>query len=287
MDKRIYLIWISRMNGIGINKLNILLKKYHSLENIWNLKEENLGKLKGIGKKTAEMILDKKYRENLDKYLEYMIKNEIQIIGVQDKKYPQQLKHIYDPPITLYVKGNINVLNEKNAIGIVGARKCSEYGKKVAIEISEYLSKNNINIVSGLAKGIDTWSHIGCLKGNGKTIAVLGSGLNEFYPKENIGLAKEIIKSGGVIISEYTLGIKPERLNFPARNRIISGLSNKIVIVEASKKSGSIITADYALEQGKDIYVIPGNITNKNSEGSNELIKEGANIITKYEDLLL
>ena len=286
MDKRIYLIWISRMNGIGINKLNILLEKYHNLENIWNLKKEDLEKLKGIGQKTAEIILDKKYRENLDKYLEYMIKNEIQIIGVQDRKYPQQLKHIYNPPITLYVKGNISILNEKNAIGIVGTRKCSEYGRKIALEISEYLSKNNMNIVSGLAKGIDTWSHIGSLKGNGKTIAVLGSGLNEFYPKENIGLAREIIKNGGTIISEYTLGIKPERLNFPARNRIISGLSNKIVIVEASKKSGSIITADYALEQGKDIYVIPGNITSKNSEGSNELIKEGANIITKYEDLL-
>ena len=182
--------------------------------------------------------------------------------------------------------GKLEVLKDINSIAMVGGRNCSEYGKKIALELSEFLSKRTINIVSGLARGIDTYSHIGCLKGVGKAIAVLGSGLNELYPKENTKLAQEIIYSGGIIISEYGLGVKPSKLNFPARNRIISALSNKIVVIEARKNSGSIITADYALDQGKEIYAVPGNINSKLSEGSNELIKEGANILTNYEDLL-
>lgn len=285
MDEKIYWIWLSRIRGIGSRKLNRLLENYKTLKNIWNASIEDLMKIKGIGVKTAKLLLDKKYRLNLDKYIKYMTENKIDIIAINDINYPKQLKQIYDPPIAIYVKGNIEILNNC-FIGIVGGRNCSIYGKRISMELSEYLSENGINIVSGLARGIDTYSHIGCIKGKSATVAVLGSGLNEIYPKENTNLAKEIINNGGAIISEYTLGIKPDRLNFPARNRIISGLSNKIVVIEAGKNSGSIITADYALEQGKDIFVVPGNIDSKNSEGSNELIKEGANIITKYDDLI-
>ena len=286
MDKRIYWIWLSRLNGIGIKKFNNLINKYKNIENIWNLNKKELFKINGIGPKMAEQLLDEKYRLNLEKYLEYMIKNKIEIVGIQDDRYPKRLKDIYDPPIALYIKGDINLLNSNSIIAVVGSRNCSEYGKNIAIQMSKYLSNNNINIISGLARGIDTYSHIGCLKGKGKTIAVLGSGMNYIYPRENIKLANEIIYNGGTIISEYPLEIEPSKLNFPARNRIISGLSNKIVVVEASKKSGSIITVDYAIEQGKEVYVVPGNINNIMSEGCNELIKEGANIITKYEDLL-
>lgn len=286
MDKRICWIWISRIKGIGIKKFELILNKCKSIENMWKMERNDFKYIKGIGIETINLIIDKRYKTNIEKYIEYMEKNNIKIIGIDDKEYPKQLKEIYDPPIAIYVKGNINNLNNNANVGMVGGRNCTLYGKRIAIEISEYLSKNNINIISGLAKGIDTYSHIGCMKGKGKTIAVLGSGINEIYPKENINLANQIINNGGTIVSEYTLGIQPERLNFPARNRIISGLSNKIVIIEARKKSGSIITADYALEQGKDIFVVPGNINDKFSEGSNELIKEGANIITKYSDLI-
>ena len=286
MDKRIYWIWLSRIRSIGIKKFNILIEKYKSIENIWNLKQEDLIKIKGIGEKTISDLLNERYKIGLDKYLEYMIKNKIELIEISSDKYPTKLKEIYDPPIALYAKGNIEVLNSTNPIAMVGGRNCSYYGKKVALELSEFLSNKEINIISGLARGIDTYSHMGCLKGKGKTIAVLGSGLNEIYPSENTILAREIVHNGGIILSEYALGVKPNRLNFPARNRIISGLSNKIVIIEARKNSGSIITADYALDQGKEIYVVPGNINSKMSEGSNELIKEGANILTSYEELI-
>lgn len=286
MDERIYWIWLSKIKSIGIKKYNILIGKYKTLNNLWNADRMKLTQIKGIGEKTVSDLLDSKYRTDLDKYLEYMIRNKIEIISIDDKRYPKRLKKIYDPPLVIYAKGDIRNLNNINTIGMVGGRLCSEYGKKIALELSEFLSNKEINIISGLAKGIDTYSHTGCLKGKANTIAVLGSGFNELYPKENIQLAKEIIKHGGLIISEYPLDEKPNRMNFPARNRIISALSNKIVVIEAKKNSGSIITADYALEQGKDIYVVPGNIDSDISKGSNELIKEGANILTKYEDLI-
>lgn len=286
MDERIYWIWISKIKSIGIKKYNILMRKYESLENLWNANRIELIKIKGTGEKVVSDLLDSKYRTDLDKYLEYMIRNKIEIISINDKRYPERLREIYDPPLVIYAKGDIRNLNNINTIGMVGGRLCSEYGKKVALELSEFLSNKEINIISGLAKGIDTYAHTGCLKGKAKTIAVLGSGFKELYPKENMKLAKEIIKNGGLIISEYPLDEKPNKINFPARNRIISALSNKIVVIEAKKNSGSIITVEYALEQGKDIYVVPGNIDSDISKGSNELIKDGANILTKYEDLI-
>lgn len=169
---------------------------------------------------------------------------------------------------------------------MVGCRDCTEYGKKVSMEFSYKLAKEGICIISGLAKGIDSYSHIGCMKAKGKTIAVLGNGLDQIYPKENILLHNEIIKTGGLILSEYVIGTKPDKLNFPARNRIISGLSNGVIVVEAKDKSGTLITVDFALEQGKNIFVVPGNITSKNSFGTNELIKQGAKCSTCVEDVL-
>ena len=182
----------------------------------------------------------------------------IEEISINSNDYPEQLKNIYDPPLKLYVLGNKEILKQKG-IAIVGARKATEYGKRVAFQISKELSKKEINIISGLALGIDTYSHFGNLqalnKSNsnniGKTIAVLGSGIDEIYPKENTELARKIIRSGGCIVSEYPCGTKPEKMNFPRRNRIISGLSNGILVVEASKTSGALITADFGLEQGK------------------------------------
>lgn len=287
MDNRIYWIWLSAIKGIGIRKLSILLKEYGNLENLWNLDKSKIKTIKNIGENVIFRLLNNEYKIKAYKYLEYMIKNKIDIISIQDVKYPKQLKDIYDPPIAIYVQGNVNIMQNYELISIVGSRQCSYYGRKIALELSKYLSDKNITIVSGLAKGIDSYSHIGALKGGGKTIAVLGSGLAQIYPKENIKLALNIIEEGGTIISEYPIDEMPNRLNFPARNRIISGLSNKLIIVEARKNSGSLITVDYALEQGKEIYAVPGNITSNISEGTNELIKDGANIITSYEDVLL
>ena len=206
--------------------------------------------------KQIEIILNQKNRINLEKYAEYMQKHEIKMITIFDEKYPQNLRNIYDPPVVLYIRGNENIINEFS-IAIIGSRVCSNYGIQVAKQFAYNLSKYNINIVSGLAKGIDTYAHVGTIQAKKTTIAVIGSGLDIIYPEENKKLYEEIIKNNGAIISEYIVGTKPEKLNFPERNRIISGLSKGILVVEANKKSGTFITVDFALEQGKNIYAIP------------------------------
>lgn len=172
------------------------------------------------------------------------------------------------------------------SIAIIGCREASEYGKKAAQYFSYNLAKQNINIVSGLAKGIDCFAHIGALQAKGKTIAVIGSGLDIIYPKENEKLAEKIICSGGAIISEYPIGTIPKKDNFPARNRIISGLCKGVLIVEAKEKSGSLITGDFAMEQGKEIFAVPGNINSLNSVGTNMLIKDGAIPVCNYNDVI-
>ena len=232
----------------------------------------------------VENIISKENRENLEKQIECLQKQNIKILTIEDKEYPKILKTIYDYPISIYVKGNEKILNMPS-IGIVGCRESSPYGEKVAQYFAYHLSKRNINIISGLAKGIDSQSHIGAIKAKGITIGVIGSGLDIVYPKENQYLYEKIIKENGAIISEYPLGVKPIKMNFPERNRIISGMSKGIIVVEAKKKSGTLITVDFALEQGRNVYVVPGNIDEVNSIGTNDLIKQGAQMVTTYKDI--
>ena len=179
-----------------------------------------------------------------------------EIIRMNDKYYPEKLKNIYAPPAEIFVLGDKEILNDK-AVAVIGCRKCSSYGANIAKKISYELACKNINIISGLARGIDTWAHKGAVLANKKTIAVLGSGLDKIYPPENKKMCLEIIKKGGAIITEFPLGTEPYKYNFPKRNRIISGLSDGILVVEAKEKSGTLITVDYGLEQGKEIFVIP------------------------------
>ena len=214
----------------------------------------------------------------------------IEEISIDSKKYPQKLRNIYDPPKKLYVLGNKELLN-KFGIAIVGSRQATQYGKMNSYNVAKELSKNGVVIISGLAVGIDSYSHWGAIKAfdmnwnSAGTVAVLGSGIDNIYPKENIELANEIIRNGGAIISEYPCGTKPDKMNFPARNRIISGLSKGIIVIEAKEKSGTLITVDFALEQGRDVFVVPGNINSINSVGTNDLIKQGAKMVTSYEDI--
>lgn len=278
-----YWVWLSRIEGLNPKVLNDLIKKYKYPKVLWNSTKEELIQ-EGMKETYANKITDSKYREGLDRYLEYMKNNNIELINIYDKYYPDKLKVIYDPPAILYVKGNKEILKEK-AIAIVGCRLCTKYGENMAKKLAYNLSLNNINVISGLARGIDTYSHIGCIKGKGKTIAVVGCGLDRVYPEENKKLFNEIINTGGAIISEYVIGTKPLAYNFPRRNRIISGLSDGVIVVEAREKSGTLITVDFALEQGKDVYAVPGNIDSKNSYGTNELIKQGAKVITNIKDL--
>ena len=207
-------------------------------------------------------------------------------IDMNSKYYPERLRNIDAPPKELYCLGNLELLNYKNNIAMIGSRNCSSYGEKVAKDFAYNLAKEEVCVVSGLAKGIDAFSHIGALNANGKTIAVLGSGLDKIYPKENIKLVESIIKNNGLVLSEYPLGTVALKQHFPARNRIISGLSDSVLVVEARKNSGTNITVDFALEQGKDVFVIPGNIYSKTSDGTNFLITEGAIPVLSYKDIL-
>ena len=315
LENKKYWIWFSLIKGLGCVRKNKLLKIYGTPEEIYKLSKRELLKVDGIGEETVTNIIEAKNEKILNYHIKYMKENNIDIIHICEKSYPQILKQIYDAPVSLYIRGNKEILNGKN-IGIVGCRECTDYGKKAAKYFAYNLSKEkSVNIVSGLAKGVDSYAHWGsvganiecestkncgkkqesCVKINddcgklkndcGKTIAILGNGLNMIYPKENIELANEIIRSGGAIISEYPCGTKPDKMNFPARNRIISGMSQGIIVIEAKEKSGTLITVDFALEQGRDVFVVPGNINSINSVGTNDLIKQGAKIVTSYEDI--
>lgn len=279
-----YWIWLSRIEGLNPKFLNNLLEKYKSPRIIWEKTKEELIE-DGIKEIYAKEIINTKYRNELEKHLDYMKRNNIELITIEDKEYPDKLKLIYDPPIVLYIKGNKKILNEKS-VAIVGCRLCTKYGENIAKKLAYNLSLNNINVISGLARGIDSCAHKGSLNGEGKTIAVVGCGLDRVYPEENKELFNKIINNNGAIISEYVIGTKPLAKNFPKRNRIISGLSNGVIVVEAREKSGTLITADFALEQGKEVYAVPGNITNCNSYGTNELIKQGAKSVTSIQDIL-
>ncbi len=281
IEEKRYWIWFSLIKGLGIKRKQKLLKIYKTPKKIYELNKEELLKIKGIGIGTqiVNNILEEKTRKDVNKHISYMEKNNIDIISIIDKTYPQNLRNIYDPPISLYVKGNKNILNNKS-IAIIGCRQASEYGRKAAKYFGYNLSKSGANIISGLAKGIDSYSHFGNIyallekmnlqKNNnslntdienlnnyGKPIAVVGSGLDIVYPKENENLEEKIVELGGAIISEYPLGTKVQKMHFPARNRIISGMSNGVLVIEAKEKSGTLITVDFALEQGRDVFVVP------------------------------
>jgi DNA processing protein len=222
----------------------------------------------------------------LEQELSYLTQENIQVITRQDESYPNKLLEISTPSTILYVKGDITGLD--NALSIVGTRKYTPYGARIAEKLSRELSEAGIPIISGLALGIDSIAHRGCLDGNSKTIAILGGGMSSqaLYPRTNQSLANAIVSSGGALVSEFPPKSKPRRENFVLRNRIVSGIARGILVIEAPIKSGTMTTVKYALEQNRDVFAIPGNIDVKNSEGTNQLIKQGAYIVTQVEDIL-
>ncbi|UNC91817.1 DNA-processing protein DprA [Candidatus Contubernalis alkaliaceticus] len=255
-----------------------------SAKEVWHSSREELERVKGITSKICNRIIEE--RKNVDVYGGWQeIKAKgIQVITYEDEDYPESLKHIHAPPALLYVKGA--ALFEKHPrIAVVGTRKCTPYGKKIAVEVSQTLAEQGFTVVSGMARGIDTLAHLSCLKAGGRTIAVLGSGLDVIYPRENESLSKKIVENGA-LVSEFPLGTKPLPRNFPMRNRIISGLSLGVVVVESAHKSGALITADCALEQGREVFAVPGNIDSPYSRGCNRLIKQGAVLLDSPIDIL-
>ncbi|WP_242954393.1 DNA-processing protein DprA [Clostridium oryzae] len=234
-------------------------------------------------------IIDKLYKawnlNRLNKLYDYLVKNDINTVTVNDIQYPDKLRNLTDYPYMLYYYGDIITANRLKSVAIVGARECTNYGIDTAAFFSRELSKNGINIVSGAARGIDAVAHKTTLQNNGFTTAVLGCGIDTVYPAENKNIYDNI-KRNGCLISEFPPGTRPLSYNFPIRNRIISGLSDYILVVEAAERSGSLITASLALEMGKDVGAVPGSIFSKSSAGCNKLIRDGALTVTEIDDIL-
>jgi DNA processing protein len=205
---------------------------------------------------------------------------------LDDGVYPSSLREIYDPPIVLYVKGAWSECLDQPCIGVVGSRKCSTYGQNSAMMLARDLAQRGVTVVSGFARGIDAAAHRGALEAGGRTVAVLGTGIDEVYPRDHKKLAEEILANGGALVSQFPLGTPPVSENFPYRNRIISGLSLGVVVVEAAENSGSLITARLAIEQNREVFAVPGNITSRNSFGTNYLIKgAGAKLVQQWQDI--
>jgi len=281
-----YKSWLalSTVPNVGPIRFISLVKHFGFPEAVLSAPEKELDAFPDVGSIIASNIKTKVDWKLAEKQLELMEKNKVRLLTFKDETYPENLKSIYDPPPFLFIKGKIKK-EDKNAIAIVGSRAASPYGKQIAENIGRELAKIGITIISGLAWGIDSIGHLSALKENSRTIAVFGSGLDVIYPPQNGKLAERIIQKGA-IISEFFLGTKPEKQNFPRRNRLISGLSLGVVVIEAGPKSGALLTAGHALEQNREVFAVPGNIGAKTSEGTNKLIKEGAKLVTKVEDIL-
>ncbi|PYG89810.1 DNA processing protein [Ruminiclostridium sufflavum DSM 19573] len=279
-----YWIWITSLEGLGAVKARTLLKIYKHPEIIYHMSSQELVKTRLLTDKNIQELLNCNKRERISEIYSSMVKHNIKIISIFDEIYPDNLRQIYDPPVALYYIGKFEI----NAfiIAIVGSRKTTSYGARSAKKLSYELAARGTRIVSGLARGIDRIAHEGCLDAGGKTIAVLGCGLDNIYPPDNIGLFDRIVNSDGLILSEYPPGMPPLQRNFPARNRIISGISSGVLVVEAAGRSGSLITAGYALEQGREVFAVPGNIDSAYSGGANQLIKDGAKMVLEVNDIL-
>lgn len=279
-----YVIWLSLCKNIGCKGLLKLVKYFGSAKKVYDECQNDFKNAdkKTIGAKAYESLIKAK-NYDIGFYIDKLHHSDIKYVTYYDDDYPELLKEIYDPPSVLYYKGDIAINNY--TLAVVGSRYATYYGLKVAENLSYELAERGIIIVSGMARGIDSISQRSALRAGQKTIAVLGCGIDIVYPKENKKLYDDIIEKGAVI-SEYPPGTKPIPQNFPRRNRIISGLSRGVVVVEAGRKSGSLITADCALEQGRDVYAVPGNILSSLSIGCNNLIKDGAKIVTCIDDII-
>jgi DNA processing protein len=282
-ELKYWLAW-NRISDIGPKRFHKLIEYFGSAENAWSVKSEEISRVLNLSNKISSRISEEKNNITPEQELDLLTKYKANVLTIKDDLYPENLKTINDPPPVLYFKGNI-IEKDKNSISLVGSRKATYYGKMVAENLSKDLALAGLTIISGMARGIDTAAHKGALSVNGRTIAVLGCGIDLIYPPENRRLAKEIEESGA-LITEFSFYTLPERQNFPRRNRIISGLSLGTVVVEAGEKSGALITADFALEQGREVFAVPGNITSSLSNGTHNLIKQGAKLVNNYRDIL-
>lgn len=284
-DIKTYLIALNQIDKVGDKRISELINHYESVENIFEDKEENIKDL--LKKKFKSQVGDFNKNEILDKANEIVNKSKdygIGILSLFDEEYPFNLKQIDNPPYILYYKGDIKKLR-RNAVAIVGTREPTNESRKYSFELASKLSSLNITVVSGMAKGVDREAHLGAISSLVNTAAVLGNGIDTVYPSENLKIYNKLIEKG-IIVSEFEIGRKPDRMNFPRRNRIISGLSYAVVMVEAASKSGALITVDYALNQGRDVYIAPYDEKNSAYFGNHKLYKDGAKIAYSVQDIL-
>ena len=281
-----YQYWLSNIPGVGCKTNHRLLGQAGSAEEIYFLKKEQLEKISGLSDRQVHAITDRKKNWDLEEKYAALGENGISFLSCEMESYPKQLRNIVDAPYSLYIKGKMPDFS-KRRVAVVGARMCSEYGKKMAEQIGEKLALCGAEVLSGMARGIDAEGHKGALDTDTPTFAVLGSGVDVCYPNSNRWLYQRILEKGGGIISELPPGSPPVNWAFPARNRIISGLSDAVLVVEAKEQSGSLITANFALEHGHSVYALPGAVTEELSRGCNKLIFDGAGIAYSPEIMLM
>ena len=265
MSEREYWLGFSTVSGIGPAKFRKLLEEFGTAKAAWKAKKLDF---------------------SIENYLKELEKKDVWFLTLEDKDYPELLKQIRNPPFILYGKGDKTLLNNENSIGVVGARRTTQYGREVTKFLTAELVVSGLTIVSGLALGVDAVSHITALENNGRTIAVLGCGVDCCNPRENQSIYDDILKSGNCIVSEFPLGMKPTQWTFPARNRIIAGLSQAVLVTEGAEDSGSLITAKFALSFGRRVFAVPGPIMSLMSKGPYALIQKGAKLVTSGEDIL-
>jgi DNA processing protein len=271
--------------GIGPRAAAKLLERFGSAEAVYGATRAELEKLRLLPE-AVDSIIARDLFTRAEAEIENVRRLGADLLILDDGVYPALLREIYDPPIAIYVKGAWEACLDQPCVAVVGSRRCSTYGQNAALMLARDLAQRGVTVVSGFARGIDAAAHRGALEGGGRTVAVLGTGMGEYYPRDHKRLADEIVAHGGAVVTQFPLGTPPVAENFPYRNRIISGLSLGVVVVEAAENSGSLITARLAIEQNREVFAVPGNITSRNSFGTNYLIKgAGAKLVQQWQDI--
>jgi DNA processing protein len=282
-EQRIFWVALNLVKGIGSVRFKALLEHFDAAQSAW---EASPGALRnaGLNEKIVNSLLQVRASVDLNSLWEQLQESDIELVTWLDEAYPRRLKELDQSPPVLYVRGEI-MPEDDWAVAVVGTRRASPYGQQVAEEVGAFLARNGVTVVSGLARGVDGIAHQAALNAGGRTIAVLGSGVDRIYPPDHRQMAEQIIGQGA-LVSDYPLETPPETFNFPPRNRIISGLSLAVVVVEAGEKSGALITASFGAEQGREVFAVPGNIYLPQSKGTNNLIRKGAHPLLRPEDLM-
>jgi DNA processing protein len=285
MTSREAYIALNMVDGVGPIRVRALRDRFGEPQAILAASKSELMQVEGVGEEVARSIASWREKVDLDAELQRIEKSGVRVVCRDDAEYPKNLREIYDPPLVLYVKGTLTE-RDALAIAVVGSRRTTLYGQDMARKLAFQLARVGVTVVSGLARGIDTAAHNGALQAKGRTVAVIGCGIDVVYPAENKKLADEIVAKDGAVVTEFPFGVQPDRQNFPMRNRIISGWSLGVVVVEANLKSGALITANQAGEQGRQVFAVPGRADSILSKGANKLIKDGAKLTEDVEDIL-